>query len=103
MDANNRLRGWVNKETGQTKPEGFIYQPDKLNEYAFSGIHVISPSLLPLMDEQWNGTFSIMDFYLQNCERAVLGGHADFNLKLMDIGKPETLAEAEHFLATCKR
>lgn len=103
LDADNRLRGWVNKETGQTKPEGFIYQPDKLNEYAFSGIHVISPSLLPLMDEQWNGTFSIMDFYLQNCERAVLGGHADFNLKLMDIGKPETLAEAEHFLATCKR
>ena len=97
LDADNRLRGWVNKETGQTKPEVFIYQPDKLNEYAFSGIHVISPSLLPLMDEQWNETFSIMDFYLQNCERAVLGGHADFNLKLMDIESLKTLAKRNTF------
>lgn len=98
IDSNNRLCGWINKCTGQTKPEGFTYVPDVYQEYAFSGIHVISPSLFTYMNEQWTGKFSIMDFYLQNCRQAVLGNYPDENLKLVDIGKPETLAKAEAFL-----
>ena len=97
FDQTNRLCGWINKDTLQTKPEGFIYQPDKQQEYAFGGIHIISPSLFKYMEE-WTGKFSIMDFYLQTCQKAKLGGYAKEDFQLIDIGKPDTLAKAEEFL-----
>ena len=97
FNQTNRLCGWINKDTLQTKPEGFIYQPDEQQEYAFGGIHIISPSLFKYM-EGWTGKFSIMDFYLQTCPKAQLGGYAKEDLQLIDIGKPETLAKAEEFL-----
>lgn len=93
-----RLCGWINKDTLQTKPEGFVYQPEIQKEYAFGGIHIISPSLFKYMGDEWTGKFSIMDFYLQTCKEAHLGGYAKEDLKLMDIGKPDTLAKAEDFI-----
>ena len=98
FDKGNLLCGWVNKDTMQTKPEGFIYCPEEQREYAFSGIHVISPTLFKYMENGWTGKFSIMDFYLQTCKDAQLGGYAKEDLKLIDIGKPETLKQAEEFI-----
>lgn len=98
FDETNRLCGWVNKDTLQTKPEGFVYQPEVQKEYAFSGIHIISPTLFNYMGDNWKGKFSIMDFYLQTCLEARLGGYAKEDLQLIDIGKPETLAKAEEFI-----
>ena len=97
FNQTNRLCGWINKDTLQTKPEGFIYQPDEQQEYAFGGIHIISPSLFKYM-EGWTGKFSIMDFYLQTCQKTKLGGYAKKDLQLIDIGKPDTLAQAEEFI-----
>lgn len=90
-----RLCGWINKQTLQTKPEGFVYRPGEYEEVAFSGIHVISPSLFRYMDERWTGKFSITDFYLQVCHEARIGGYIAPQLHLIDIGKPKTLALAE--------
>lgn len=98
FNEGNHLCGWVNKDTLQTKPEGFVYQPAVQKEYAFSGIHVISPTLFNYMDDNWSGKFSIMDFYLQKCHEAQIGSYAKENLQLIDIGKPETLAQAEEFI-----
>lgn len=100
FDDEKRLCGWINKDTLQTKPEGFAYNPEHHREYAFSGIHVISPSLFHYMDERWTGKFSIMDFYLQTCREARIGGRLTETLRLIDIGKPETLTQAEEFLAS---
>lgn len=100
FDDEKRLCGWINKDTLQTKPEGFAYDPEHHHEYAFSGIHVISPSLFHYMDERWTGKFSIMDFYLQTCHEARIGGRLTDTLRLIDIGKPETLTQAEEFLAS---
>lgn len=100
FDANNRLCGWINKDTLQTKPEGMVYCPDRQKEYAFGGIHVISPSLFQHLGDDWSGKFSIMDFYLQSCGETHLGGYVKEDLKLIDIGKPETLAQAEEFIRT---
>lgn len=94
----NRLCGWVNKDTLQTKPEGFVYQPEVQKEYAFGGIHIISPTLFNYMGDEWTGKFSIMDFYLKTCGIAKLGGYAKEDLQLIDIGKPDTLAKAEDFI-----
>ena len=103
FDEGNQLCGWVNKDTLQTKPEGFVYQPEVQKEYAFSGIHIVSPSLFNYMGENWIGKFPIMDFYLQTCQEAKLGGYAKEDLQLIDIGKPETLAVAEDFIRTATR
>lgn len=98
FDETNRLRGWINKDTLQTKPEGFVYQPERQKEYAFGGIHVISPTLFKYMGDEWNGKFSIMDFYLKTCQKAQLGGYIKEDLQLIDIGKLDTLAKAEDFI-----
>ena len=98
FDEGNRLCGWINKDTLQTKPEGFIYQPEIQKEYAFGGIHIISPTLFKHIGDEWTGKFSIMDFYLQTCKKARLGGYAKEDLQLIDIGKPDTLAKAEEFI-----
>lgn len=98
FDNKDQLCGWVNKDTLQTKPEGFTYQPEIQKENAFSGIHIISPSLFKYMGNEWTGKFSIMDFYLQTCNKAKFGGYIKEDLKLIDIGKPETLAQAEEFI-----
>ena len=98
FDEGNRLQGWVNKDTLQTKPEGFVYHPEVQKEYAFGGIHVISPTLFKYMGDGWTGKFSIMDFYLRTCHEAQLGGYVKEDLQLIDIGKPDTLAKAEDFI-----
>ena len=98
FDEGKRLRGWVNKDTGQVKPEGFDYQPSLYEEYAFSGIHVLSPSIFRWMDElNWEGKFSIMDFYLSACSRLEFSGYLQESVRLIDIGKPQTLLQAENF------
>ena len=98
FDEGNRLQGWVNKDTLQTKPEGFVYHPEVQKEYAFGGIHVISPTLFKYMGDGWTGKFSIMDFYLRTCHEAQLGSYVKEDLQLIDIGKLDTLAKAEDFI-----
>ena len=98
FDEGNRLQGWVNKDTLQTKPEGFVYHPEVQKEYAFGGIHVISPTLFKYMEDGWTGKFSIMDFYLRTCHEVQLGGYVKEDLQLIDIGKLDTLAKAEDFI-----
>ena len=98
FNKKNCLQGWINKDTLQTKPEGFKYQSDTQLEYAFGGIHIISPTLFNYMGDGWTGKFSIMDFYLQTCHEARLGGYIKEDLRLIDIGKPDTLAKAEDFI-----
>ena len=99
FDTDKRLCGWINKDTEQVKPEGFQYDSSLYREYAFSGIHVLSPAIFQWMTSpSWDGKFSIMDFYLATCRQVNYGGYLTEKLHLIDIGKPETLAKAEGFL-----
>lgn len=99
FDTERKLRGWINKDTGQVKPEGFHYDESLYREYAFSGIHVFSPAVFRLMEApRWEGKFSIMDFYLATCGQMDYSGYLAEKLELIDIGKPETLARAEEFV-----
>ena len=91
FDDTMRLHGWTNIETGQVKGE----KADKL--LAFSGIHVFHPSLVPLLDE-WPDRFPIMDFYLKACGTHLIRGYEAKDLRLMDVGKLDTLDQAEDFI-----
>ena len=69
----------------------------QLHAFAFSGIHSFSPRLFPLM-ERFPERFPIIDFYLSTCHRAHIVGLVKDDLRLMDVGKIETLDQAENFI-----
>ena len=60
---------------------------------AFSGIHMISPRLIPLMNEE--GAFSIIDTYLRLAQQRekIVGFRAD-EYTWRDLGRPEHIAQA---------
>lgn len=98
FDDDYQLQGWINKSTGEVRPEGFDYQTRKIRELAFGGIHIISPSLFQRMDnEHWSGKFSIIPFYLSICHEATIKGYPLQDVRWFDIGKPETLKEANTY------
>ena len=92
-----RLVGWTNVETGEVKSPYPGLDPAKCRMYAFAGIHALSQRLISAMD-CWPDRFGIIDFYLDACASHNIIGYAKEDLKLMDIGKLDTLAQAEQFL-----
>ena len=90
FDDEMRLTGWKNIETGEVKGcEG--------RSLAFSGIHMLGPNTFPLFDEMPE-RFSIIDFYLKFCQQYVFLGNEKMDLRLLDVGKLDTLEQAEQFL-----
>ena len=67
--------------------------------FAFSGIHSFSPCLFPLMD-RFPDRFSIIDFYLSVCHRSHIVGLVKPDLNVLDVGKLDSLEQAEKFLLT---
>ena len=91
FDESFRLQGWTNIETGEVK--GRMAE----KRLAFSGIHVFHPSLIPLMAD-WPDRFPIMDFYLKACGDHLIRGYEARDLRLLDVGKLDTLEQAEIFI-----
>lgn len=96
FDNEMRLQGWLNRGTGETRPPGV--QLTGCRELAFGGIHVVSPEIFPLLEEyaEKNGkVFSTTPFYIDICRRARVQGYEPPSDYLwLDVGKPETLKEA---------
>ena len=92
-----KLVGWTNIETGEVRSPYPDLDPKKCRMYAFAGIHALSPRLLKMMDE-FPDRFGIIDFYLKACATHNIKSYVKDDLKLMDIGKLDTLAQAEEFL-----
>lgn len=97
FDESMRLVGWINEATGQVKSPYPDLQPDKCRRFAFSGIHQIDPVLFSRF-EGWPAKFSIIDFYLSICRDVPVYGHLQEGFRLMDVGKLDTLTQAELFL-----
>ena len=70
-----------------------------LYAFAFSGIHSFSPRLFPLM-ERFPDRFPIIDFYLSVCHRSHIVGLPKNDLQMLDVGKLDSLNQAESFLCT---
>lgn len=105
FDPQMRLVGWTNVATGEVRsPHPWVKHalthpqssPVKLRLLAFAGIHSLSPTLFPEM-EQWPDRFPIMDFYLSLCAKVFIRGWEMPNLKLLDVGKLDTLTQAEQW------
>ena len=97
FDKEDRLCGWQNRETGEVKSYVPQFDPSIHFEYAFGGIHVVSPEIFNRM-EDWIGKFSIIDFYLSICAENHIGIYTGNNIQLIDAGKPKELEEAEMWI-----
>jgi len=112
FDSAMRLMGWKNIETGEVKsPFPWLREAEitiddnlqvtlhtsKLYAFAFSGIHSFSPRLFPLMD-RFPDRFPIIDFYLSVCHRSRIVGLVKNDLKVLDVGKLDSLEQAEQFV-----
>jgi NDP-sugar pyrophosphorylase family protein len=96
FDDNDRMRGWANIKTLETRPAGFA--PDQsLNRYAFGGVHVVSPAIFDDLARYTDKPkFSIMDYYIDRCRDLDIRCHVpSAHYHWLDIGSPETLARAD--------
>ena len=119
FDNAMRLMGWKNIETGEVKSpfpwlreaaftigndlevraaanSSLFTHHSSLHAFAFSGIHSFSPRLFPLMD-RFPDRFPIIDFYLSVCHRSRIVGLVKNDLQVLDVGKLDSLEQAEKF------
>jgi NDP-sugar pyrophosphorylase family protein len=102
FDDDMRLVGWTNVATGEVRSPWEGIDPEKYRKLAFSGVHLISPAVLALMAD-WPERFSIVDFYLKVCAEYPIYGAVPEALRMVDVGKMETLPEAERVAETILR
>ena len=90
FDQDERLCGWRNMKSGEEK---ISVSAPSLNEKAFSGIHLISPEIFPLIHQQ--GKFSIVDVYLELTADYPILGFDHSGSRLVDVGRAESVVIAE--------
>jgi NDP-sugar pyrophosphorylase family protein len=90
FDALNQLCG---RRNGRDQAAEIVRSSGQMQALAFSGVHVISPRFLKMIEE--NGIFSIITSYLR------LAGHGEKILAFRadefywrDLGRPENVAQA---------
>ncbi len=97
FDEQNILKGWINESTGEVKSPYPGFSPEKYQRFAFAGIQVISPEIFDRM-ENMPDKFSIIDFYLSIADKIKIKAYPVSGLKMIDVGKIDSLKEAEEFL-----
>ena len=90
FDEQNRLCGWRNNATGDTK---ISVAKDNLIEKAYSCVVVFEPTIFSLIRQQ--GKFSLTEPYLDLCKDHLILGYDHSGDKWVDVGKPESVAVAE--------
>ena len=94
FDNKGALCGWSNEKTGQVRSPLSDFDKTQYTPYAFQGIHVISKSVLPLLDAIPEQRFGITDFYVSNAGNLNLQMVESDSSQWVDAGKPETLDKA---------
>ncbi|MBR1405470.1 MAG: NTP transferase domain-containing protein [Bacteroidales bacterium] len=121
-DSGLRLVGWTHVATGEVRTPFPDLDVTSCRKLAFAGIHLVSPQIFEAFrslgfasagDPPVPGAapsasaaprkFSITDFYLAACARYPIYGVVPPDFRMMDVGKVDTLAAAETFLAESLR
>jgi len=98
FDHQMRLCGWMNNRTGEVRSPYSNFDPSACRKLSFCGIHVISDRIFSLM-ENWPEVFSITDFYLSVCNTQAIYGIEAPNIRMIDIGSPDKLQEANDYFS----
>lgn len=94
FDEDNRLCGWRNTNTGE---ERISIQKDNLKPMAYSCVVVFQPEIFDLIPQR--GKFSLVDTYLSLAADHPIYGYDHSGDKLVDVGKPESVAVAERLFS----
>ena len=97
FDQQMKMKGWTNIKTGEVKSPIENLQVQDYDKLAFSGIHIISPKIFSYMTD-YPTKFPIMDFYIGSCGKINIGGVVNDEQKMIDVGKLESLAQAEELV-----
>ena len=89
FDEQRELCGWRNIKTGEERAPKNV---DNAYPLAFSGIQIMSPQIFE--DSALKGKFSLIDLYLEQCTRKKIMGYDHSENLFLDVGKPESLAQA---------
>ena len=108
LDENNRLCGWRNTKAGEEKTPGKSIKIGAtsapkgetanfpLIEKAYSCVVVFEYDIFRLMEEAgFTGKFSLIDVYLKLAADHLILGFDHSGDRLVDVGKPESVAVAE--------
>jgi len=90
FDEDNRLCGWRNTTTGEEK---ISIVKDNLRQMAYSCVVVFQPEIFELIPQR--GKFSLVETYLSLAADYPIYGYDHSGDKLVDVGKPESVAVAE--------
>jgi MurNAc alpha-1-phosphate uridylyltransferase len=90
FDNDDRLCGWKNAKTGEEKIP--VPKPH-LTPKAYSCVVVFEPQIFSLIP--FTGKFSLIDVYLELAPDHVIMGYDHSGDRLVDVGKPESIALAE--------
>ncbi len=97
FDDELRMVGWADMGTGEVRSPYTALDIDKCHKYAFAGIHCVTQHISALM-EGYAERFSIIDFYIEQCQKLTIRARFQEGLELIDVGKTESLSRAEEFL-----
>lgn len=91
FDEMDHLCGWKNEKTGERK---ISRESKTYTQKAFSGMHIISPRIFPLI--KMKGKFSMVDVYLELAKTQMIDAFDHSSSKFIDVGKPESILKAEN-------
>ncbi len=99
FDENMKLQGWQNVSTGDKIPADIL--PEDYQSLAFGGVHILSPSIFKTLETySEDEKFSIVSFYVSACRNLLINGYlSPVPYHWLDIGKPETIHQADALLS----
>lgn len=96
FDDSMRLLGWTNIATGEVRSPYPGLDISRCRRFAFAGIHNISSKIFEVFDSyDCPERFPVVDFYLRACAEYPIYGVVPESLTLVDVGKLDSLSEAE--------
>ena len=87
----------TNVRTGEVRSPFPDFDPCSCKRLSFCGVQILSDRVLRMM-EAWPEKFSIIDFYLAACAWENIRGVVAKSLRIIDIGTPDKLAEADRLV-----
>jgi NDP-sugar pyrophosphorylase family protein len=93
----NILCGWQDIKKNE---KIIVREESKLNQLAFSGIHILNPHLLNSFPGEQ--VFSVIKAYLKIAGTEVIHGYINNDLKWIDVGKLDSLQKAESLIKSSK-
>ena len=96
FDEQNKLHGWTNIKTGETKPTNI--EVKNYRPFAFNGIHVINKSSLPYFNEE--NAFPIIPIYIEMSQQEEIKAVEIDDSFWMDLGKPKAIDKANKWMSS---